>query len=154
MIFGNIKDWKKNGIFHQDAFVKAFEFLEQNAAGAIENGTYEIDGKTVYAMVMEKTTEPVEKRAPEAHVKYIDVQFVISGAEKIGFAVLTDQPIIKEDKLAEKDVVLFENEILNESFAILNAGDYAIFYPEDVHRPLCQVETSEVVKKIVVKIKA
>ncbi|GAU75702.1 YhcH/YjgK/YiaL family protein [Fusibacter sp. 3D3] len=154
MIFGNIKDWKKNGIFHQDAFVKAFAFLEKNVAGSIENDTYEIDGKAVYAMVMEKTTEPIEKRAPEAHVKYIDIQFVISGTEKMGFAVLSDQPVIKEDKLVEKDVVLFENEIMNESFAILSAGDYAVFYPEDVHRPLCQVENSETVKKIVVKIKA
>jgi len=32
-------------------------------------------------------------------------------------------------------------------------GCYAIFFPEDVHQPGCQMGTPEAVKKIVLKIK-
>lgn len=154
MIFGNIKDWNKRGLYHQDAFQRAFEFLANKENELLPCGEYEIIGRDVYAIVMEMSTEPIEDRAPEAHEKYIDIQYIASGAEKMGFSKWSDQLVVKKNWLEDKDVVLYENDVPNESFVILAPGDYVVFYPEDVHRPLCMVEAPEMVKKIVVKIRA
>lgn len=154
MIFGYIKDWNKRDLYHQDAFLKAFEFLANKENELLPCGEYEIIGRDVYAIVMEMVTEPIEDRAPEAHEKYIDIQYIVSGSEKMGFSKWSDQLVVINNWLKDKDVVLYANEVPNESFVVLTPGDYVVFYPEDVHRPLCMVKSPEMVKKIVIKIRA
>ena len=50
----------------------------------MEPGVYEIKGKDIYAQVFDTETKPAEKQRPEVHEKYIDVQFLASGKEKLG----------------------------------------------------------------------
>jgi YhcH/YjgK/YiaL family protein len=59
---------------------------------------------------------------------------------------------ILEDCLAEKDTLYYqENPQSEETMLLMTPGSYAIFFPEDVHRPFCQVKVPAKVKKIVVK---
>lgn len=59
---------------------------------------------------------------------------------------------ILEDCLAEKDTLYYqENPQSEETMLLMTPGSYAIFFPEDVHRPFCQVKVLAKVKKIVVK---
>ena len=61
--------------------------------------------------------------------------------------------ITMEDLLEEKDTIYYkENPAAGEKMLLMTPGTYAVFFPEDVHRPFCQVEKPERVKKIVVKI--
>ena len=54
------------------------------------------------------------------------------------------------DRLAEKDIA-FLAEGQQEKTVILNEGDFVVFYPGEVHKPLCAVGAPAKVRKAVVK---
>ena len=54
------------------------------------------------------------------------------------------------DWLAEKDIA-FLAEGQQEKTVILNEGDFVVFYPGEVHKPLCAVGAPALVRKAVVK---
>ncbi|CSI48082.1 putative Beta-galactosidase%2C beta subunit [Shigella sonnei] len=82
-------------------------------------------------------TEPHEARRTEYHARYLDIQIVLKGQEGMTFST---QPAGTPDTdwLAEKTV-------------ILNEGDFVVFYPGEVHKPLCAVGAPAQVRKAVVK---
>ena len=114
---------------------------------------YEIDGDNIFAMVNHYDTEPVSQRRPEKHFKYTDIQIVLEGSEKIGYCPFISTYNETENKKDSNDVVFYE-KVENENFVTLKAGDIAIFFPWEVHRPNCQSDNNPVsVKKVVVKVK-
>lgn len=125
------------------------EFLKNTDLLNIEPGKYEIDGTEVYALVSEYDTKNPQDCRPEAHVTYTDIQYIVSGNESIGFATLNNQPIESEYN-SEKDIIFFSCET---SPLILESGMFAVFFPQDVHRPGMQVDGPEKVKKVVVKVR-
>lgn len=152
MIFSSIKTWKSEAQIYSDAFKCAFNFLESTDFESIEAGEIELDGRNVFAIVMDKETDAIENRAPEVHEKYIDIQYLVKGSEKIGFARKDSRFVVKSDLLDEKDLLLYEHFTEDESFVVLTPGDFAVFYPQDVHRPLCAHNEKQMVRKVVVKI--
>ena len=85
---------------------KSLEALERLDFSDIPDGKYEIDGDKIFYMVQRYTTKPFETALPEAHEKYIDVQFVVSGSEVIGYCPI-DGLEVQTPYNAEKDVVFF-----------------------------------------------
>lgn len=152
MIFGNIKTWDEEKHIYSNTIQKAMSYLQENDFTTFEPGKYEIDGKNIFASVIDTETEPKENRAPEAHIKYVDIQYLVSGKESMGFAKLSDNLTVKEDKLEEKDVIKYTNDVPNEVDIKLVPGDFAIFFPSDVHRPLCAFDGVQSIRKVVVKI--
>ena len=127
---------------------KGFEFIKSYLKNPLEAGRYEIDGDKVYAMVQEYETKVPGKF--EAHKKYTDIQYLVSGKELIGYANVSSlTPETAYD--AEKDFMLFERKN-GTTELILEGGMFAVFYPEDGHMPGCMVEKAENVVKIVVKV--
>ena len=60
-----------------------------------------------------------------------------------------------KNKLFEKEDVIFYADPQEKNCAVLNSGDFAIFFPWELHRPNCSVEKiASNVQKIVVKVKA
>lgn len=130
---------------------KAFEFLRANKLEELESGRYEIEKDDVYAMVQAYTTSSDNEVKWEAHKKFIDIQYVIEGTEVIGW-MPTDKLTVKEEYAAEKDIT-FYNEVERWTKCALNAGEFAIFFPEDGHKPCCSFEKPLPVKKVVVKVR-
>lgn len=125
-------------------------FLNQ-VKSDIENGTYLLNSK-VKAIVSEYETTKVNECGYEAHKKYLDIQCVLKGAEK-----LCCSPIerLKETKpySEEVDAAFYTADIQHQpSYLILLPGYFAIFYPQDGHMPQLCVDDSPIVKKIVVKV--
>ena len=58
---------------------------------------------------------------------------------------------VEEDLRPESDMIFYK-ETLNGSNIKFTNGDYAIFFPEDAHRPGCAFGECSKVKKIVVKV--
>lgn len=135
------------------ALVKGLEYLAGTDLAALAPGKYEIAGSDIHASISEYTTDAKENKKPEAHVKYIDIQYIVSGAEEIGFGPLTGGLEVTEDRLAEKDVV-FYRAVPGETMVRLTAGMYAVFFPWDVHRPGCAAGAPGPVRKVVVKVRA
>ena len=80
--------------------------------------------------------------------------FVARGEETIWYTPLTADCVETENK-AEKEDVIFYADPQEKNCAVLNSGDFAIFFPWELHRPNCSVEKiASNVQKIVVKVKA
>jgi YhcH/YjgK/YiaL family protein len=128
---------------------KGFDFLKNTDLSKIEIGRYEMDGKNVFALVSEYDTKKPEDCRLEAHQIYADIQYIVSGKEAIGFATLNGQ-IVTAEYNPEKDIAFFSGETIP---LVLNAGMFAVFFPQDTHRPCMQVDGPEKVKKVVMKVR-
>ena len=154
MLQGNKKDIEKLLPYVSERLQKALAYVADTDFSKVENGEYEIDGRNVFARVNTYDTEPKAERRPEKHNDYIDVQFVARGEEAIWYTPLTDACVETENK-AEKEDVIFYADPQEKNCAVLNSGDFAIFFPWELHRPNCSVEKiANNVQKIVVKVKA
>lgn len=133
-----------------EKFKKAFEFLKNTDLVNLDEGSYEIDGKNIYANVQSVDLKPVEEKKWEVHRKYIDIQYVITQKEKMGYGILEDFKTIIEKYDDSRDVEFLDGEKFN--FVDVNCGYFVIFYPNDVHAPMLRVDKAEKIKKVIVKI--
>jgi biofilm protein TabA len=130
---------------------KAFAFLKEHDLQTLAKGKYPIDGDNVFASVTEDPSKEFDKTGWESHRKYIDVQCVITGEEKMGKSSLADATVIKPYE-ASKDVA---NYTAPGTFYNVPAGTFIIFFPGDAHRPNISPDgNKKVVKKIVIKVRA
>jgi len=133
-------------------FAAAFSFLKREDLALLAPGKYEIIGKDVYASVQEYCAKEEENARYEAHQAYIDIQFLVSGSEKMIFGNQSRFSKVGEYS-QEKDVCFYEEGENTATFPVC-AGEFAIFFPQDVHKPGVYLnESSSRVKKVVVKVR-
>ena len=126
---------------------KAFEFLKTNDLENMEVGRYEVDGDKVVALVQEKTTQL--EASWESHDHHIDLQFIISGQEKIGYYPVEGMKAIKAYD-AENDFTSLEE--VDGDYLTLRDDIFMLLYPEDGHQPAMAIDQPMDIKKVVVKI--
>jgi YhcH/YjgK/YiaL family protein len=128
--------------------------LERFRASLQANGTdpgrWQIDGDRLYYFIAEGTTRPAAEGKLEGHRKYIDVQYVLEGVERIGCRLLDGDCLVVRD-MPEQDAALYA-DCPGEFFVTVSAGQYAVFFPWDLHRPGCWPGEPAPVKKAVLKI--
>ena len=107
----------------------------------------EIDGERVFALFQSYETKPENDR-PEAHRKYIDIQYLIEGEELIGVAPLTSMERVAE-AAPERDIWFYEGETAKLP---LGGGRFAILFPQDAHAPCIAAGECRPVRKVVVKV--
>ncbi len=138
------------------AFEKAFTFLEQ-LTDATPDGTYELDGKKVFAMVQSYDTVPGEPEQFEVHRKYIDIQYTISGVEVLAWTHDTKDIPVRTEYCSEKDFAFLASPA-NTQIAHLEMkpGMFAVFFPEDAHWGKVQSAAAgpQHVRKVCIKIAA
>ncbi|WP_330985407.1 MULTISPECIES: YhcH/YjgK/YiaL family protein [Enterobacterales] len=146
MITGNIHHLQS---WLPQALRQAIEHIKAHVTEATPLGKHDIDGNRLFYLISEDTTEPFADRRAEYHAKYLDIQIVLKGQEGMTFST---QPAGKPDTdwLADKDIA-FLPEGVQEKTVILSEGDFVVFYPGEVHKPLCAVGTPAKVRKAVVK---
>jgi len=80
MIFDNIKNISQY-LNLDENLKKGFDFILKNDLKSFENGKYQINGEKIYANIQEYETKA--NGLFEAHRKYIDIQYIVNGFEKI-----------------------------------------------------------------------
>lgn len=89
----------------------------------------------------------------ESHDKYIDIQLLLSGKERI---YLTDRASLTEKAPYDenRDITFYNEEVLNADFVTLDGTNFVYIFPYEAHAPQAQA-TNELsqVKKVVVKVK-
>ncbi|MBQ7301845.1 MAG: YhcH/YjgK/YiaL family protein [Clostridia bacterium] len=124
------------------------DFLSRTELTSLAAGKIRLGGGVVCNV---NRYEPKTESKWEAHRNYIDLQYVVSGAETMVYASL-DDAVDADEYNAEKDLHLFGNADRSVSMAF-HAGDFALFFPQDVHMPgLKNEETDGEVLKLVFKI--
>jgi biofilm protein TabA len=130
------------------AWDKAFAYLKNTNLDTISPGKYSIDGNNVYASITLAPSKEFDKTTWEAHRKYIDLQYVIRGREKMGVARLDASDETKPYD-ESKDVANYNAE---GNYYAAQPGEFFLFFPTDVHRPNIMLDKVDTVKKIVIKI--
>lgn len=128
---------------------KAFTFLKEHNLQTLEKGKYPIDGDNVFASVTEDPSKDFDKTNWESHRKYIDLQCIIAGEEKMGVYPVAKATVSKEYD-EKKDVA---NYSAGGKFYVGTAGTFFIFFPSDAHRPNITPGGNKIVKKIVIKVR-
>ncbi len=126
----------------------AFNYLRQTDLAALAPGKYTI-GDSIFAIVQEYDTMDVAGEQMESHKKYIDVQYMINGAELVGHAMCDNLTVSKEYDATE-DYMLYADK--PSFFTQMAAGTFMIFFPTDPHMPCIKSGESARVKKVVVKV--
>lgn len=135
---------------YPEAIRRAVEYLKSNDFNAMEPGVYEIQGKELYAQVFDAVTGPAEEKRPEVHEKYLDVQFLASGVERLGFT--KDTGLYEVDERIDERDLIFYKAVENEGFIESVPGCFCVFFPSDVHRPAVASGEPMTVRKVVVKV--
>lgn len=130
---------------------KAISFLQRPDLSALPDGKVAIDGDRVFAIIDRYHTISSDNPKFEYHKKYIDVQFIISGREVIGWA--PSERISVTDPYDEgKDIAFGTVPHQEWSRLLLGAGYAAVLFPEDGHAPRLSAGTASSVMKVVVKV--
>lgn len=149
MIYDNLSNIKLYKDLSKDIF-QGLAFLRQ-ATLDIENGKYQISSR-VKAIVSEYETKMGNEYGYEAHKRFIDIQCVLKGEEKVSYSPIER---LKETKPYSKEIdaaFYMEGVRMQSLNLILQPGYFAVFYPQDGHMPQLCVDTPQIVKKVVVKV--
>lgn len=136
---------------NSDRWNKAFGFLKDNDLTKLELKRFDLDGDNLFVTVSEYSSKDPETAMYEAHKKYIDIQYVVSGNELIGIAPLASQDSILQEYNDTKDI-----EYLSCKKGVMvqaTPAKFFIFFPEDAHMPGLKEGTNSPVRKAVVKIR-
>lgn len=127
----------------------AFAWIAATDLEAAADGKSDIaDGlKAIISTAQGKTTEASTAKF-ECHNRNIDIQLCIRGTETIGWRPRGECQQPNGDFQEEKDVQFYHDA--PHTFFQLQAGQFAIFFPEDVHAPM--IGDGEI-KKLVVKVR-
>ena len=131
-----------------DDIYEGLKFLQKVDADMPE-GVYHINPR-VKAIVSEYETKRQNENGYEAHRANIDIQYLISGSEKIAYLPVEK---LNESKpySDETDAAFYSSDHLPQEMII---GDdyFAIFFPQDGHMPQLCLNAPTTVKKVVVKV--
>lgn len=146
MILDTLENRNRYAGLHDD-FGRAFDFLAGSGPAGLPTGRCDIDGDRVFAIVSEGPGRSRAGAQLETHARYIDIQYVVSGTDEMGWkpAARCLSPAAPYDP--GKDIAFFEDT--PEAWVAVPAGAFAIFFPEDAHLPLV---SQGVIRKVVVKV--
>lgn len=134
----------------QEKITEALEIMKGVKFEEMELGRHDIHDD-LFLLIQEYDSKTFENMRYEAHEKYVDIQYVVSGTERI-FIAPTSIMKVQEAYSPERDVVFFEN--IDQACSVtLTDGGYAILYPADAHKPGVMVDGPVPVKKIVGKVR-
>jgi YhcH/YjgK/YiaL family protein len=96
-------------------------------------------------------SKPISEGNLEAHRKYIDIQFLLSGEEILGYAPVKGLTVVEEYD-PQKDIAFF-NTPKEITKVKLEPGLFCILFPDDAHLPGCHLAGPSDARKVVIKVK-
>jgi len=149
MIIDRLENWEH---YHfGPAWKHAFEFLT-SLTPDMEVKKYKLQGDEIFAQIASYETRTPETAVLETHRKYVDIQTVLSGSERVecfpreGLAV--DTPYDES-----KDAEFYKRSGPAPTRIDLSPGTFVMLFPQDAHMPGLMIEERpELIKKVVVKI--
>lgn len=151
MILDNIKNLPKYAAGNE-MLLLAYDFIMNYKKQPFPCGRYELDGERCFALVQKYETVPASEKDFESHARYIDLQYVVSGQERMLWAS-KDGITCTEPMDVQKDIAFYtEKQDYTPCELVVEADEFALFYPQDAHKTGCCAEGPETVEKIVVKV--
>ena len=148
---------------HRHAGVPHLEAIRQFVSGrdclTVPNGEHEILGRDLFVRVAEYETRSAADAAKqfEAHRGHLDLQYVVMGQEimtcSAGSVFVSGAPDPTTVYDPKADIQFFKDPAAASSL-LVRAGEFAVFFPGEMHKPGCQAGPSpSKVKKLVFKVR-
>lgn len=147
MILDNIRNYDQY-ITCNPNLILARQHLLRSDLAVLEDGQYDLGSDKGYGLVRRYVTKPLTDQKFEAHRKYIDIQYIVSGEEYIIYNDATKLQTFSCYE-EENDCELFSG---NGTAIHLTQGDFVILFPQDAHIPKIAVNAEKPVIKAIVKI--
>lgn len=153
MIIGDFNRWEEEKGLYSGALAEMLELLRTADLEEMEDGVYPIRGDGTVLILKRVVTAPFGTVWPERHDRFIDIHYLLSGREKIGFARDTagNEPAAEVHPPVEDH--WFFSRVERESEFVLYPGQFAVLMPSDIHRPWCTADAAvPAVRKALVKL--
>ncbi len=147
MIIDTIKNVSQYVEIHPD-LPKVLQHIADIDPTTAEIGRYSIPDSEAFFMIQKYETKDISKGLWEAHRKFIDVQYVVSGIERIGYKEISG--LTETVKYSEESDAAFLQG--DGDFLLMGEGMCMILYPQDAHMPGISTDKTVSVVKIVAKL--
>ena len=156
MIITNVNNEIQNKSLAKDIrFCIEFAKKNENKILSLVNGSYDVGYNNIKMNLGKYFTKKENDKFWESHKKYLDVQIMINGTEKVAINDIRDMEVKSFDE--EKDLTILEGDKAFD--IIMKTGDVLVFFPNDVHKPELNVSENDdsgsrrkIVTKVVFKI--
>lgn len=152
MIYDEIKNWKRYATM-AEPMGKALQLLQQlvddYAAGKTPvSGRHDVECGIFYNVDV-YTTKIENVVGYESHCKYIDIQCLLEGEERILVKPISDLHCTMSYE-PSRDAAFYAHDTHDASELVLRSGRFAIFHPNDGHEPqLCYTDPMPVIKVVI-----
>ncbi len=131
---------------------KILEFLSTLDTRVFEQPEIEIKGRELFVRPSRYRTKIPQEGKFETHCVYMDLQYVVEGAEIMETAPGDVLEILTAYDV-ERDYQFFSAKE-GMSRVLVRAGEFAVFFPGEAHRPCCSPDSgARDVRKLVFKIR-
>lgn len=134
-----------------DGLAEGLRFL-QSAVADQPAGRYQLSGEN-YANIDEYDTRRANPAGFEAHRKYIDIQYLLDGEERVLVRPLEGACCTTPYDDA-RDAAFFRHDEAGAAELRLGDGYFVILFPNDAHEPQLCIGEPQRVRKVVVKVAA
>ena len=150
---------EKNGVSFLDYFKETetlffldeLNHLEENAKAVQEEFQQSCENRKEKGEIsLSGDIRPFAGAQMEFHKKYCDLQYIVSGNEKIYWLSLRKLTVV-DDHTEDGDYLLYESGV-DQGYTLMERGMFGFYAPEDGHMPSIAVTDPEPVTKIVFKI--
>lgn len=138
------------GLFKGDTVSRILSFMREGVKVDQIGTSVSLDGESLQARLMKVNTKERASCLFESHRDHADVQCIFDGREIIDWA--------PQSKLTPSGDYSVTNDVQfylpqdSEAALEMRGGLFAVFFPEDAHRPLIRSGTADAVTKIVFKV--
>ncbi|EDS77756.1 YhcH/YjgK/YiaL family protein [Clostridium massiliodielmoense] len=127
----------------------ALRFLKNMDTSNLVLGKKEIPNSDSFYIYQEYTSKPLEDGKWEGHKKYIDIQYILGGCEKMGYCPIENLTPLKP---YNPDTDFISLTGASDNFFNVSEGNFAIFFPQDGHMPGLAINEIAPIKKLVFKV--
>ena len=123
------------------------DYVQRHEVASLPDGRTDIDGDRLFCTVQSYAPKDASDARAETHRRYADLQYVLSGAERIGYSRACGEPVESDP---EKDIWFYPDADMTQ--LLLDAGMFAVFFPGEAHAPCIMARPGLAVRKAVFKI--
>lgn len=127
----------------------ALDYFASVSENDVKNTDIQIPDTDVVIKVRPLMTRPLEECSFEAHKKHIDIHYVVSGTERIGYSDINK--LIETGYDEKGDMVTLDG---SGDLLTLEKGCFMIAFPDDAHMPCVCTESPAQLGKMIAKINA
>jgi len=108
--------------------------------------------ENIYANIEMYNTKSLQDGKFESHDRYIDIQILLKGKERIYITGRTGLTVSVPYN-GDKDITFYSDDVDKYNFEVLDGTNFIMIFPHEAHASQIAIDTSEEVLKLVIKIK-